>query len=143
MAVPGVASIISSSTVTFALPVSTRALLCAQVLRGVTANALGILILTIVTILEKKLWEFLLDFGTALSFFGFLPQMVRTIRNRDTLKDISMLSQLIYAVCLTTFSAYAYINKVWITMIIDLIQLGYTGLTIFLILRADKIRMKT
>lgn len=89
------------------------------------------------------MWEFLLDIGTTLSFFGFLPQMVRTIRNRDTLKDISILSQLIYAICLTTFSVYAYINKIWVTMIIDLIQLGYSGLTILLIIRANKIRLNT
>lgn len=89
------------------------------------------------------MWEVFLNFGTGLSFFGFIPQMYRTISNRDTLKDISITSQVVYVICLGSFSAYAYLNRVWFTMAIDLIQLAYSLLTISLILRANRLKTAT
>jgi uncharacterized protein with PQ loop repeat len=87
--------------------------------------------------------EVFVNIGTGLSFFGFITQMYRTIVNRDTLKDISMASQAIFAVCLCSFSAYAYLNGVWFTPVIDAIQLAYSLLTILLILRANRLRRET
>lgn len=75
-----------------------------------------------------------------MSFLGFLPQAYRTVKNRDTLKDISMTSQLIFAVCLASFSIYTHLNRIWFTMVIDLIKLAYSVMTILLILRADRLR---
>jgi uncharacterized protein with PQ loop repeat len=89
------------------------------------------------------MWEVFLNIGTGLSFFGFIPQMYRTIVNRDNLKDISMSSQAIFAVCLCSFSAYAYLNGVWFTLVIDAIQLAYSLLTILLIMRANRLRRET
>jgi uncharacterized protein with PQ loop repeat len=89
------------------------------------------------------MWEVFLNLGTGLSFFGFIPQMYRTIKNRDTLRDISITSQAVFAVCLSSFSAYAYLNEVWFTMAIDLIQLAYSLLTISLILRANRLKTAT
>lgn len=76
------------------------------------------------------MYEIFLNLGTGLSFFGFLPQAYRTFKNRDTLKDISITSQLVFAVCLASFSLYAYLNRIWFTMVIDLIQLAYSVMTI-------------
>jgi uncharacterized protein with PQ loop repeat len=84
--------------------------------------------------------EFFLNFGTGLSFLGFIPQAYRTIANRDTLKDISLASQAIYTVCLASFTAYAYLNSIWLTAAIDLIQLLYSLATITFILRANRLR---
>jgi uncharacterized protein with PQ loop repeat len=89
------------------------------------------------------MWEVFLNIWTGLSFFGFIPQMYRMIVNRDTLKDISIASQAIFAVCLCSFSAYAYLNGVWFTLVIDAIQLAYSLLTIFLILRANRLKRET
>ena len=89
------------------------------------------------------MWEVFLNIGTGLSFFGFIPQMYRTIVNRDNLKDISITSQAIFAICLCSFSAYAYLNGVWFTLVIDAIQLVYSLLTILLILRANRLRRGT
>lgn len=89
------------------------------------------------------MWEVFLNIGTGLSFFGFIPQMYRTIMNRDNLKDISITSQAIYAVCLCSFCAYAYLNGVWFTLVIDAIQLAYSLLTILLIMRANRLRRGT
>ena len=88
----------------------------------------------------QAMWEVFLNFGTGLSFFGFIPQAYRTIMNRDTLKDISITSQLIFAICLASFSIYAYLNQIWFTMVIDMIQLAYSILTILLIMRANRLR---
>ncbi len=88
------------------------------------------------------MYEAFLNFGTGLSFLGFLPQAYRTIANRDTLKDISLTSQAIYAVCLASFTTYAYLNSIWLTAAIDLIQLAYSLTTIVLIFRADRLRKK-
>lgn len=89
------------------------------------------------------MWEVFLNIGTGLSFFGFIPQMYRTIVNRDTLKDISITSQAIFAVCLCSFSAYTYLNGIWFTLVIDSIQLAYSLLTILFILRANRSRRET
>jgi uncharacterized protein with PQ loop repeat len=89
------------------------------------------------------MWEVFLNIGTGLSFFGFIPQMYRTIVNRDNLKDISITSQAIFAICLCSFSAYAYLNGVWFTLVIDAIQLVYSLLTILLIMRANRLRRET
>ena len=89
------------------------------------------------------MWEVFLNIGTGLSFFGFIPQMYRTIMNRDNLKDISITSQAIFAICLCSFSAYAYLNGVWFTLVIDAIQLVYSLLTILLIMRANRLRRET
>lgn len=89
------------------------------------------------------MYEIFINLGTGLSFLGFLPQAYRTVKNRDTLKDISITSQLIFAVCLSFFSIYAYLNRIWFTMVIDLIQLAYSVMTILLILRADRLRMES
>lgn len=89
------------------------------------------------------MWEVFLNIGTRLSFFGFIPQMYRTIVNRDALKDISMASQAIFAVCLGSFSAYAYFNGIWFTLVINAIQLAYSLLMILLIMRANRLRRET
>jgi len=36
--------------------------------------------------------EVLLNIGTAIGFFSFMPQIYRTVKNRDTLKYIFLLS---------------------------------------------------
>lgn len=89
------------------------------------------------------MYEIFINLRTGLSFLGFLPQAYRTVKNRDTMKDISITSQLVFAVCLASFSIYPYLNRIWYTMAIDLIQLAYSVMTILLILRADRLRRES
>ena len=45
----------------------------------------------------------LLDVGNCLFFFGGFPQLIKTIRNRKTLKDISALTFLLYTMAAFLF----------------------------------------
>ena len=83
---------------------------------------------------------FLMDLGTTLGLLGIIPQMYRTVRNRDVLKDISLTSQLVFSAAISCFTVFAAVNDIWITMAMDIFQLGYSGLTIALIIRANKIK---
>jgi len=83
--------------------------------------------------------EILLNIGTAIGFFSFMPQMYRTIRNRDTLKDISLLSQLLAATAIGCFTIFALMNEVWLTFVMDFVQVLYSLLTVSLILRARRL----
>ena len=83
--------------------------------------------------------EFLLNVGTAIGFFSFMPQMYRTFMNRNTLKDISLLSQLMAATAIGCFTIFALMNEVWLTFAMDFVQVLYSLLTVFLILRARRL----
>ena len=85
--------------------------------------------------------EVLLNVGTAIGFFSFIPQMYRTIKNRDTLKDISLLAQLLTITAISCFTFFAFANAVWLTFVMDFVQVLYCLLTIFLILRARKLKV--
>ena len=81
----------------------------------------------------------LLNVGTAIGFFSFMPQMYRTVKNRDTLKDISLLAQLLSMTAISCFVIFAFANAVWLTFVMDLVQVLYCLLTITLILRARRL----
>jgi len=70
---------------------------------------------------------FLMDVGTTLGLVGIVPQMYRIIRNRDVLKDISLTSQFTFVAAVSCFTLFAAVNGIWITMAMDLFQLGYSG----------------
>ena len=80
--------------------------------------------------------EVLLNVGTAIGFFSFMPQMYRTIKNRDTLKDISLLAQLLTITAISCFTFFAFANAVWLTFVMDFVQVLYCLLTVSLIIRA-------
>jgi len=56
--------------------------------------------------------EVFLNTGTAIGFASFLPQMHRTIRNRKTLRNISLVSQLLADIAISCFTIFAYSNGV-------------------------------
>jgi uncharacterized protein with PQ loop repeat len=84
-------------------------------------------------------FEVLLNAGTAIGFFSFIPQMYRTVKNRDTLKYISLLAQLLSMTAISCFVIFAFANAVWLTFVMDLVQVLYCLLTITLILRARRL----
>jgi uncharacterized protein with PQ loop repeat len=86
--------------------------------------------------------EVLLNVGTATGFFSFMPQMYRTIKNRDTLKDIPLLSQLLTITAISCFTFFAFANGVWLTFVMDFVQVLYCLITISLILRARGLRRR-
>lgn len=79
--------------------------------------------------------EMFLNTGTAIGLASFLPQMHRTIRNRKTLIDIPLVSQLLAGMAISCFTIFAYSNGVWLAFVMDMIQVLYSSLTILLILQ--------
>jgi hypothetical protein len=61
------------------------------------------------------------------------------VKNRDTLKDISLLAQLLSMTAISCFVIFAFANAVWLTFVMDLAQVLYCLLTITLILRARRL----
>ena len=54
----------------------------------------------------------------------------------DTLKDISLLAQLLTITAISCFTFFAFANAVWLTFVMDFVQVLYCLITIFLILSA-------
>ena len=86
--------------------------------------------------------EVLLNVGTAIGFFSFIPQMYRTVKNRNTLRDISLIAQLLTLTAISCFTIFAFANGVWLTFVMDFVQVLYCLITISLILRARGLRRR-
>jgi len=52
--------------------------------------------------------EVLLNVGTAIGFFSFMPQMYRTLKNRNTLRAIPLITQLLTLTAISCFTIFLH-----------------------------------
>ena len=80
----------------------------------------------------------LLDVGNCLFFFGGFPQLVKTIKNRKTLKDLSALTFFLYMVAAVLFVVVGVLLGSWMTFIFNSVNTVYFGAIIYWVKKADK-----
>lgn len=80
----------------------------------------------------------LLDVGNCLFFFGGFPQLVKTIKNRKTLKDLSALTFTFYTLAAALFVAVGLMLGSWMTFVFNAINTVYFIAIIYWIKKAGK-----
>jgi uncharacterized protein with PQ loop repeat len=78
----------------------------------------------------------LLDIGNCLFFFGGFPQLVKTIKNRKTLKDLSALTFSLYALAAFLFVIVGFALESWMTFIFNGVNTFYFCAIIYWIQKA-------
>ena len=86
------------------------------------------------------MWEFLIDIASAVAFIGFLPQMILTFKNRKALKDLSLSYQLGMIVALSALNIYSLKNRIWPSLVMNLIQEAYSVFASIFIYKSKKAR---
>jgi uncharacterized protein with PQ loop repeat len=67
----------------------------------------------------------LLDVGNCLFFFGGFPQLIKTIKNRKTLKDLSASTILLYTMAGFLFVIVGVLLGSWMTLIFNGVNTFY------------------
>ena len=67
----------------------------------------------------------LLDVGNCLFFFGGFPQLIKTIKNRKTLKDLSASTFLLYTMAAFLFVIVGVLLGSWMTFIFNGVNMFY------------------
>ncbi len=80
----------------------------------------------------------LLDVGNCLFFFDGFPQLIRTIKNRKTLKDLSALAFALYTLAFIFFVVVGLILGSWMTLVFNAVNTVYFITIIYWIKRAGK-----
>jgi uncharacterized protein with PQ loop repeat len=80
----------------------------------------------------------LLDVGNCLFFFGGFPQLVKTIKNRKTLKDLSALTFSLYTMAAFLFVIVGVLLGSWMTFIFNGVNTFYFCAIIYWIKRSGQ-----
>jgi len=88
------------------------------------------------------MFEELANFGAFLLFFVNVPQLVRAVKNRNDLKDISLLTQFLYLFVGILYGLYGYANGLHMLWMYNVYGTFHFCTMSFLILRSNKKRGK-
>jgi uncharacterized protein with PQ loop repeat len=80
----------------------------------------------------------LLDVGNCLFFFGGFPQLIKTIKNRKTLKDLSALTFSLYMMAAFLFVIVGVLLGSWMTLIFNGVNTFYFCAIIYWIKRSGQ-----
>jgi len=80
----------------------------------------------------------LFDVGTCLFFFGGFPQLIKTVKNRKTLKDLSALTFSLYAMAAFLFVIAGALLGSWMTFVFNGVNTFYFCAIVYWIRRSGK-----
>ncbi|MBS7614789.1 hypothetical protein KEJ18_03550 [Candidatus Bathyarchaeota archaeon] len=80
----------------------------------------------------------ILDVGNCLFFFGGFPQLIKTIKNRKTLKDLSVLTFFLYMVATILFVVIGAMLGSWMTLIFNSVNACYFCTIIYWVKKAER-----
>lgn len=80
----------------------------------------------------------LLDLGNLLFFFGGFPQLIKTVKNRKNLKDLSALTFSLYAIAAFLFVIVGVLLWSWLTIVFNTVNTFYFCAIVYWIKKAGK-----